>query len=126
MKALTRSIVLAGVSVVAASGLMAQSKPSHIDQWFRGKFGQASPPEEAKLRAERAAAAFRALPVQPAEKPLPYIDQYFRGKHGQFSPMEEARLRQEREKAALGAQPTNPKTESHIDQWLRMKQGINR
>lgn len=123
MKAITRTIVLASVSLVGASGLMAQAGNSHIDQHFRGKFGQASPPEEAKLRAERANAAFRALPVQTGEKAKPYMDQYFRGKFGQFTPVEEAKLREERENSASRSTPANPKTESHIDQWFRMKQG---
>jgi hypothetical protein len=104
---------------MGASGLAAmnpQTGTGWIDQWYRAKYGRATPMEEARLRAEQATVAYRGE-VAAAAKPATNFETLWRVKYGRSSPMEEARLRAEqgvtayREEAVQLAPPADIRTE---------------
>lgn len=119
MKTLKQSVLVTGALLMGASGIAAmnpQTGTGWLDQWYRAKYGRATPMEEARLRAEQATTAYRGE-VTPAAKPATNFEDFWRMKYGRSSPMEEARLRAEqaatayREEAVQPAVPADNRTE---------------
>ena len=123
MKTLMRSVIFTSTMVLGATGLMAQTGVSELDQRFKAKYGVYTPPTEARLRAELANSASRE---EASTRPVHvnWIEQHFKAKYGRNTPAEEARLQTERDNSASREDPaqTEP-VKSWIDQWYKAKFG---
>ena len=123
MKTLLSSVFLTSTLVLGASGLMAQSGVSELDQRFKAKYGVYTPQTEARFRAERANSASREEASGPPARPN-WIERHYKAKYGRNTPAEEARLKAERDNSASREEPakTEP-AKSWIDQWYKAKFG---
>ena len=102
MKLSVRSLLLTGVLVVAANGVVAsQVNNEWLEHWYQAKYGRNSPMEEARKRAARENATFRmeAAP-KPARPANDWYERWYKAKFGVSSPMEETRQRITRANAA--------------------------
>jgi hypothetical protein len=94
MKAFVRSILITGIlAIVPSSSMVAQTSNAGFEQWYRAKYGRASPREQARLNTPRANAASPVTTRPPvAVSTNAGFEQWYRAKYGRPSPTEEARL----------------------------------
>ena len=79
------AVLLAGVA-------LAEPSTTWSEQWFKAKFGQPSPVEQARLKAETENTAYReGTTIYPQTASPSWADQWFRAKYGRYSAAEEAR-----------------------------------
>ena len=119
MKTFLKSILFTSALVISTNSVMAmQMSNSWYEQWHKAKYGRSSPPEEARLNAERAAMAYREETAPKAAIPRnTWFEDFHRAKYGRSSPLEEARLKAERAATAYREEAA-PKAGKPADTWL--------
>jgi hypothetical protein len=126
MKTIVSRILLAGALVMGANGLMAAPvSDDQFNEWYKKKYGRNTPAEEARLKAERDATAFREETRHVAPAQPNWIEQHFKGKLGRNTPAEEARLKAERDSTAAREEPAPQAApaRSWFDEWYHKKYG---
>jgi hypothetical protein len=89
---MTRLAKISFAAVLLAGVALAEPSTTWSEQWFKAKFGQSSPAEQARLKAEMQNTAYREeTSADNATAPSSWADQWFRAKYGRYSPAEEAR-----------------------------------